>query len=227
MAYYIILSIIVHTGVDTLTYRILKLQNAPLFVTVLVVLFGLESACGCSPCTLFVVETLFFLRRVHWHFSDLAHKHTAESVTVTAVKAIIVTSGIYILCKRLMFVLFPLVFPDKLLTALAGSEVALIFTVNITVTISVNLTVERRQDDIDDDTVTVTVFDGLMHTGVELSRVECPGTMAKVDELEHRVESCKSKKRLGEYTTKHFGIRVGISELLTCIWYSTIVSLFV
>ena len=154
----------------------------------------------------------------------MAHKHTARDIidiSITAIK----TANIdpYIVCRGLLFVLFP----DNVSTALTlemGSEVALIFTV--TVTISVNLTVERRQDDIDGDidgdiTVTVTVFDGIIH--VEVSRVEYPGIMAKVDELEHRVESCE----LGEYTTKHFGIRVGISELLTCIRYLTFVSLFV
>ena len=43
---------------------------------------------------------------------------------------------------------------------------------------------------------------------------EYPGIMAKVDELEHRVELARP---LGEYTTKHFAMRVGVSELPTCI----------
>ena len=96
-------------------------------------------------------------------------------------------------------------FPDKLSTPGpgVGSKVSLIFTVSLTVT------VEGKQDDGDTSTVLV----GIIHT-VELFGVEYLGIMAKVDELEHRVDL---ERPLGEYSTKHFAMRVGVSELPTCV----------
>ena len=85
-----------------------------------------------------------------------------------------------------------------------------------TVTVSVTVfTVE-----VDD--ILITVVDGVTH--VELSGVEYPGTMAKVDELEHSLEFSLDGK-LGKCFTKHFAIRVGTSGLRTYIRY-LLVSLF-
>ena len=88
-------------------------------------------------------------------------------------------------------------------------------------TVTVTVTVFNVEGRLDDD-ILITVVDGVTH--VELSGVEYPGTMAKVDELEHSLEFSRDGK-LGECSTKHFAIRVGTSGLQTYTLY-LLVSLF-
>ena len=71
----------------------------------------------------------------------------------------------------------------------------------------------------------IIVFDGTIHNIVELSGVEYPGIIAKVELLEHRVEPTLDGE-LGECITKHFAMRVGKSELPTCIRHFLMVLLF-
>ena len=139
-----------------------------------------------------------------------------RSRTIVAVKA--ANIGPYIWCLRLH--VLSVQFLDNSLEVAPGmgSGVTVIFTVTVTV---LWLTVEGIQDDGDNDIV----FDGTLHDIVELSGVEYPGIMAKVEELEHRLEPILDGE-LGECITKHFAMRVGTTELPTCIRYFLMVSLF-